>query len=308
MLHHLRVLHPNNIVLIDHQGQDSLTASILHEYAAKGVHVWRCSGPWVRKKDMWTDITRAYANTSDYVFPLDVDEYLVAFLGNETSFAWTKPAFDRALRRLGHSGKPFRTAFYLPYPLDCGDGQNHSDFSTNSLAAVSSSSSSQQSSSSSSTTPTGGCNLKFAKLGKNKFHCYTKTFARGSDFLLTDTGNHYGGTHKFPEQSNHLCRTKGYRTMNEVSRIAILHLSPVTFNDWFAHILRGAADYGYNQVGYPCETNASLGHHYCYQWRTLAQMKFNTWEMRKYYNNELCPKEPLQPGTYMEQDFISCLS
>lgn len=44
LAHYLQVLDHNSIVIIDHNGRDPLTESLLQQYEKIGVHVWNCTG------------------------------------------------------------------------------------------------------------------------------------------------------------------------------------------------------------------------------------------------------------------------
>jgi hypothetical protein len=92
------------LVVIDHLGVDHTTVQILSEYGALGVHVWHCKGAAKFKSNMWSDVTRVYKDTSDFVFPIDSDELLSVM--DETTpppthtFSWNQKTFDDEIESL----------------------------------------------------------------------------------------------------------------------------------------------------------------------------------------------------------------
>jgi hypothetical protein len=142
MAHYSQVLeNMDAIILIDHQGTDPITASLLQQYDRMGAHIWRCDGPWKDKATMWTNVVGVYAKDSDFIFPLDVDELLaikqplkinnnnnnntetVLPTPQSETLVWNKDAFVSALNRsaLKSDGRAFKIETYqaLPVPFDC---------------------------------------------------------------------------------------------------------------------------------------------------------------------------------------------
>jgi hypothetical protein len=66
----------DSLVVIDHLGKNEKTKKILKHYGSMGMHVWKCEKEWTLKDQTWTSVVQVYKNTSDFAFPIDVDEYL----------------------------------------------------------------------------------------------------------------------------------------------------------------------------------------------------------------------------------------
>ena len=270
----LIVLDPNSIVVINHKGVDPYTKKVLTAYGKQGVHVWNCTGPWQSKALMWSAVTRAYGNSSRFVFPLDLDEYLITFQNNSTyhELEWSQKALYDALHQLeinidAAKGRPFKLYMYDPVPRDCVASYQHSkDVDMD-----------------------NSCRLKFVQSRAHK--CLLKTFCRGPDFVGTDTGNHFGGTVRHPNHTaiKETCFSERglffKKVFSKAQNLALLHLSEVTFEDWLTHILRGAGDYDFNHESAECKGN---GNHYCTSWQVISQLQFNMWKMRAYYRKSKC--------------------
>lgn len=279
--HYLQVLDPHDLVIIDHLGKDPFTKSLLHEYHLQGVQLWQCHGPWEEKHAMWSHVTRFYGNNSQFVFPIDVDEFLVTYNENE-AIEWSKSALQSALAMLEHKGWPFKLMDYQSIPLDCGT--EFTNTKNNILPSEVSSHGKQH---------RPQCHVKVKRL---KTTCMSKTFARGTEFSSTDQGNHFGGTKKLgkdPSDVYRTCRKQGVDKVYQAApHLGLIHLSTLSFNDWLTHTLRGAGDYGYNTPGYEC-SKLPVGIHYCKGWQELYKMRFNMWEMQEAYHQQACPHEPI---------------
>jgi len=105
----LKVLPPEAMVVVDHLGEDELTASLLKRYGGMGLHIWRCTDPWRDngKSDMLTFVMRQYKNRSKYLIPLDIDEFLAIVATDRSKSAaqtplvrWTKQSLRTELSSL----------------------------------------------------------------------------------------------------------------------------------------------------------------------------------------------------------------
>ena len=75
-----------------------------------------------------------------------------------------------------------------------------------------------------------------------------KSFARGKDFLKTDRGNHILVT-KATRGAVQNCETENWKTyVNIAHDFIIAHVQQSSFEEWVSHTLRGASNYGYNQL------------------------------------------------------------
>ena len=313
--YYLSVLQPHDLVVIQHHlkegtaADDPYTEGLLQHYGQRGVHVWRCTGPWKQKRRMWSHVTKLYAPTSNFVVPLDVDEYLVTTTtfksSTRTSFpspfsvAWNRLDLSKALSQLRNRGVPYKLRQYYAVPLDCGiasDDKNdevarpqqstvlpkqHTPMNTNPSSSSSSS-----------------CHVQVYPDPdtSRRRACFWKTFARGRDFLHTDQGNHFGGTHQSAslDTMHQGCLREGRLDFWDIaSSLALIHWTPTSFHEWLVHTLRGAGDYGYNN--YTAFENGQLnctavknGNHYCREWQALAERRFDVWQMKDLYFESHC--------------------
>ena len=267
--HYSRVLPYDSLVILDHQSNDEYTASLLKQYGALGAHIWRCTGNFKKKADMWTYVTRIYAKDSGMVFPVDVDE-LLTVKANETHLEWNLPAFEKAIGSLSRDGRPFKMQWMESVPAEC---HVHMD--------------SVQTATHGSTYTSDMCDIQFVK--HKEVGCMDKTFARGRDFYKTDTGNHYGGTKKFQTLKQQDCLEQGLENIYQVTNLTLIHLKEKTFEDWLVHGLRGATDRGFNtDTDIDCDS-VEQSKHYCHKWMKIAKAKFSPYELRKVFFEDVCP-------------------
>mmetsp|Transcript_4242 Transcript_4242/g.6452 ORF Transcript_4242/g.6452 Transcript_4242/m.6452 type:complete len:335 (+) Transcript_4242:223-1227(+) len=205
MAYYSQVIPLQNIVIIDHQtdilNADEYTTSLLHKFNDLGAHIWHCEGSFAHKAEMWSWVTNRYTHSSEWVFPLDIDEYIAIAvnkpmkkgssqdIGKEV-LSWNKADFENALLKLKDTGKPFKMEKGDVYPVDCKFDQ---DFQTVQNANVPSSSKGV-----STVLYDKSPMQKIKYVGRRKeqrIRCMDKVFFRGKDFNFTDTGNHFGQTH-----------------------------------------------------------------------------------------------------------------
>ncbi|CAB9519819.1 expressed unknown protein [Seminavis robusta] len=270
--HYTRVLPYNSLVIMDHEGNDNYTKSLLQDYGELGAHIWRCEGSFKAKAAMWSQVTQIYAQDSGFVFPVDVDELLAVKQKDGHGLQWSSKALKDALGSLGKSGKPYKMNWIESVPSEC-----HVHMTNVQLRK-----------------PREGmhasemCDIQFVKT--KEIGCMDKTFSRGAQFHKTDTGNHYGGTRRFPDLSKALCEEKGLTNVYEISTLALIHLKEKTFEDWLVHGMRGATDRGFNRnMDIDCDkVQQSL--HYCKKWEKITKARFSPYELRKVYVDDVCPQ------------------
>eukprot|EP00797_Seminavis_robusta_P034166 Sro80_g043040.2 (368) ;mRNA; r:49007-50110 len=267
--HYTRVLPYNSLVIMDHEGNDDYTQSLLKDYGELGAHIWKCEGSFKAKAAMWSQVTRVYAEDSGFVFPVDVDELLA--VKQDAGMQWSSKALKDALGSLGKSGKPYKMNWIESVPSECHVHMSNAK----SVATKEGTYASEM------------CDIQFVKT--KEIGCMDKTFSRGVHFHKTDTGNHYGGTKKFPDLSKALCEEKGLSNVYEISRLALIHLKEKTFEDWLVHGMRGATDRGFNEdMDIDCDqVQQSL--HYCKKWEKITKARFSPYELRKVYLEDVCP-------------------
>ena len=274
--HYTRALPYNSLVIMDHEGTDDYTRSLLTDYGKMGAHIWRCKGTFKAKAAMWTQVTRVYAPDSGFVFPVDVDELLAVQMGQDAGLEWSTDSFKAALSKLGRSGKPYKMNWIESVPSECHVHMPHTQVQLRKAAEDVGIYASDM------------CDIQFVK--SKEVGCMDKTFARGIQFHKTDTGNHYGGTRQYPNLSKALCDGKGLTNVYEVSSLALIHLKEKTFEDWLVHGLRGATDRGFHQiVNIDCD-HVSQSLHYCRKWEKITKAKFSPYALRKVYVEDVCPQ------------------
>jgi len=283
----------DSLVIIDHNGSDKVTASLLHEYSKLGAHIWRCMGSFDQKAVMWSRVAKYYANSSDFIFPLDGDEYMTILqqsnAGEPFSLRWTSQVLQSELSHLEDNGLSFKTIRSNPFPIDCelkGDKIPITTSSNHYQHNVVSRSSSQ-------------CRLKYT-VSDIGHYCYNKVFYRGHDFTGVTHGNHNP-----PNQVGPACRQK-YKFnkdledsfpikssdgMYNLSNFTVIHMQSIEFSDFILHRLRGASDRDFNKISKTkksaCNPNGFSGH-YCDGWLELLDVSFDFYKMKDIYKNTKC--------------------
>ena len=126
IIYYSKVVDFESIVIIDHLSKDHLTSQVLEKYIPLGIHVWSCTGPFITKANIWSMVTTEYKTTSDFMFPINVDEFVAVIRpakdnkNNLQLLEWNLVKFEAALGRLNHFGKPFKmeNVFNMPYACD----------------------------------------------------------------------------------------------------------------------------------------------------------------------------------------------
>lgn len=323
MAYYSQVIGVENIVIIDHQtnmsNSDVYTASLLDKYNAMGSDIWQCEGDFKFKSEMWSWVIHRYKDKSEFVFPLDIDEYIAVLnpiksnpkaLENEggrrnsevLGLSWNKEDLSNLLHSLPNTEKPFKIEGGNVYPVDCGNDpfvQKIELESVNMEIEDTGTSSSKE-------TEAGDPLLNFdvGAIQKIKYvarrkdntgmkRCMDKAFMRGNEFNFTDTGNHYGQTHKV--QTDNLrerCKTEGSKFVlpeDESSGLFMIHVQFTNFEEWLMHALRGASDRRFNRFMFlqKC-VKGMTSLEYCENWRLLMKTKFDPREMKKEYRHGFC--------------------
>lgn len=284
MAYHSPVIGSGGIVIIDHyvEGReiDPDTVSLLDEHSKLGSDVWRCNGSFLYKAEIWSDVIKQYTSSSEFVFPLDIDEFISVirpkpskgiFVNGERHgeiLSWNQKDFDHALHHLGDTGKPFKMEGGVIYPSDCGNltwpGIETSPDPLQ-MALV----------------------RKVKYIARRKDHaltCMDKVFMRGRDFEATDGGNHLGKTHKFAQR---LCPLDPLP--EQKSELFLIHIQLSNFEEWLLHGLRGAAARDYNRfTNLKTCFDGMLSGHYCDFWQRLMKTKLDPWRMKKLYRDNVC--------------------
>lgn len=277
MAYYSPVVGSGGIVIIDHYVErreiDPDTVFLLDEYSQLGSDVWRCSGSFLYKAEMWSDVTKEYASSSEFVFPLDTDELLSVIRQEPVGqvLQWNQKNFARALHLLEDTGKPFKMEGGVIYPSDCVE--TFPGLSKKALAHE----------------------VKYvARRKDHELTCMDKVFIRGRDFEATDGGNHLGKTHKFAQRPCPLDPLP-----EQKSELFLIHAQQSNFEEWLLHGLRGAAARDYNRfLNLKKCSEGMVSGHYCDFWQQLMETKLDPWRMKKLYRDSVCrpmieAKEPI---------------
>ncbi len=230
---------------------------------------------------MWSHVARAYNATSDYIFPLDVDELLMTVshggvrrqfsdrteLSAGTRVEWSRTTLVEALSRLDRSGRPFKSYLASAIPVDCPGAGIAAD---------------------------ARCPLRYASNFVQ--NCYSKVFARGAEWRFTDTGNHYGGTVATGPLTHSDCgEGRGgfgddriWKTYAS-SDLAVLHVQFVSIRGWLEHYIRGATTYNYTRRDVNCDT-VGRGRHYCKVIREIRATGLDWNRLVLAYHRFGCPR------------------
>eukprot|EP00539_Tryblionella_compressa_P006185 CAMPEP_0178766504 /NCGR_PEP_ID=MMETSP0744-20121128/19105_1 /TAXON_ID=913974 /ORGANISM="Nitzschia punctata, Strain CCMP561" /LENGTH=456 /DNA_ID=CAMNT_0020422241 /DNA_START=208 /DNA_END=1578 /DNA_ORIENTATION=- len=182
--YYTQVVPLDSLVVIDHQGVEKATQEILSYYGNLGMHVWRCEGDFENKAKMWSHVTSVYSQSSDFVFPIDADEYL-AILSHEKEqgfvMKWDQPAFEEAVEAKMNQtldGKTFKSIQGRVIPGECSINSESSQLQYPSFR-------------------TPACTVSHAvidnRMDTAASICMAKAFTKGKDFSGTDKGNHHAG-------------------------------------------------------------------------------------------------------------------
>mmetsp|Transcript_4505 Transcript_4505/g.6884 ORF Transcript_4505/g.6884 Transcript_4505/m.6884 type:complete len:727 (-) Transcript_4505:134-2314(-) len=307
--HYTKVVSYDSIVIIDHNGISQSAQLDLQHYANKGAHVWRCEGSFDYKAHMWSDVVAFYKNESDFLFPIDGDEYMTVLReegddGGSHSLHWTHDNLSRELKYLGEVGKkglPFKTIRSVPIPGDCnmedhpgmalmgGEHKGHAELAGKNDGVASS----------------PMCRLQYTASDK-RHYCYNKCFYRGNEFEGVDKGNH--GIPEFLKSCIHeygfwrdpssdgvwpIATNSTVDATFNLSNLTLLHLQTNGFSDFVLHRLRGASDKGFNRIDNgvddhePCDPNENSGH-YCDGWNAFVGVSFDYYKLKEMYQKEVC--------------------
>eukprot|EP00539_Tryblionella_compressa_P020218 CAMPEP_0178878324 /NCGR_PEP_ID=MMETSP0747-20121128/11334_1 /TAXON_ID=913974 /ORGANISM="Nitzschia punctata, Strain CCMP561" /LENGTH=423 /DNA_ID=CAMNT_0020546073 /DNA_START=245 /DNA_END=1516 /DNA_ORIENTATION=+ len=288
--YYTQVVPLDSLVVIDHQGVEKATQEILSYYGNLGMHVWRCEGDFKNKAKMWSHVTSVYSQSSDFVFPIDADEYL-AILSHEKEqgfvMKWDQPAFEEAVEAKMNQtldGKTFKSIQGRVIPGECSINSESSQLQYPSFR-------------------TPACTVSHAvidnRMDTAASICMAKAFTKGKDFSGTDKGNHHAGK---PENHKrcmeHLKNPATKSNPFVATNFVLLHMQDLTFSAWMSHFIRGASSSGFNKFGDDFEKMKACRHgagiHYCRTWVEMVGKNFSYWEMKKQYHHEQClvPDDP----------------
>jgi hypothetical protein len=290
-----RAVPLDSLVIIDHLGQDEWTQGILDHYSAYGMHVWRCTGGFKWKDRIWSSVIRLYKNSSDFLMPLDVDEFMAVKQtttsadGKEAiNLTWNKSALEAELDMLlqQYDGRPYKTTWTDPISQDCPNKKTKK--------------SKRDSSVDKRYTPVKSFHTKFCgvKEGveKKERRCTAKTMTRGVAYISTDTGNHHGVTSELSKVEHyHRCNAHIENPTNVSSpyiftNLSLVHMQDLTYHDWLIHNIRGVSNKRLNKFGEELSRTACFGDgtEYCKTWKMMAEEDFHYWDMKDIFYSKKC--------------------
>jgi len=326
MAHHTSVVGTEHVVIVDHQSERTLadkeTVALLEKYNILGSDIWQCDGSFNYKGNMWSEVIHMYTHSSEFVFPLDVDELITVKMKKgiqaaatwdqyeDEILSWNANDFLKSLDALPDSEKPFKFEQGDVLPADCGDpydkwqyynGEKLSGVAINNTSVYPTTRISQYAKA-----PIH--KVKYAGRGiGRRARCIGKAFMRGKDFSQTDKGNHIGATHKYSSRDvqdgcwykNITTHVPGKGERNETlklpgkgqtSGLFLLHLQALNFEEYLMHALRGASDMNFNKFPNPnpeCKgIQASV--HYCHRWNEVMATEFNPRKMKAWFREKVC--------------------
>ncbi len=274
LIHYLQALTYDEVVIIANEeddGTDLLATNPFYEkVVGKGIHFWQCSGTLQYKGQRWTEVISQYKDKTDFVLPIDADEFLAIELNGDTtsaSLAWDRPSLLSALKDLPPSGgKPYKTLDAKPIPVDC---EGHPDRIIPDVEGRHS---------------PRHCNVP--GITKGKFGCFAKNIFAGEDFTTVDNGNHHGPKEKTREWRMR-CENEGLEAAYIPSNFVLIHYQVLDFNDWLIHMLKRVVDYKYELDCDKPNPNWPP-FHVCNAHAKSKAANFSVNEMTKIYNQMFC--------------------
>jgi len=270
LLYYLKALTYDEIVVIaNEEGDDVLSEPFYKKLVSNGAHFWQCSGTLLFKGDRWTEVMLQYKDNTDFLLPIDVDEYLAIDSSDENAPAltWNRSSLLSALKELPPSGgKPYKTLDAKPVPVDCEDHPDGLvlDFETKYTARH--------------------CLIAGVTVGHEG--CFAKNFFEGKEFVGVDNGNHHGPKVK-AQELRQLCETEGLEAHYIRTNFVLVHYQYLDFRDWMTHLFKRAIDYEYET---DCtKPNPDLPyHHVCNLYSMSKATNFSVHAMQEIYNDLVC--------------------
>jgi len=329
MAHHTSVVGTEHVVIVDHQSDRTLadleTVALLENYNILGSDIWQCDGSFNYKGKMWSEVIHQYTHSSEFVFPLDVDELITVKVKKgiqaagtwdqyeDEILSWNANDFSNSLDALPDSEKPFKFEQGDVLPADCGDPYDKWQYydREGKLRGVAINNTSVYSTTMISQYAKRPIQeVKYAgRRTARSAQSSDKVFMRSKDFSQTDKGNHFGATHKYSKRAvqnesrlkNITTHVPGKGERNETVKLAgkdqtsglfLLHLQALNFEEFLMHALRGASDMNYNQFPNPnpnpeCKRNETSVQ-YCQLWAKLVATEFNPRKMKAWYREKIC--------------------
>ena len=113
--------------ILNHSSMSKRTITILSELQERGVNVYKADIPFEKKSEALTNIIQAAKNRSEWLIPLDLDEYMVTANFSELQTVRdVTGAVRNALYELAKmpDSQNIRVPWYLSLPRDCIEERN----------------------------------------------------------------------------------------------------------------------------------------------------------------------------------------
>lgn len=273
LIHYLQALTYDEIVVIANEERDDdiLSDYLYRDIVDKGIHFWQCSGSLTKKGPRWTEVMQQYQNYTEFLLPIDADEYL-SIASPESAevphLIWNRPALQTALKALPPSGgKPYKTLDAKPVPVDC---KNHPDAD-----------------------PVVPLFQKkhFSKfcavpgISKGNLNCFAKNIFDSKEFESVDNGNHHG-TKKKQKELRTKCENEGLESVYIPTNFVLVHYQVLQYSDWFLHLIKRVVDYKYMDCNDP---NPSWPYfHVCNLYAKGLETNFSVNELTPLYEDLFC--------------------
>ncbi len=293
LTHYLQALTYDEVVIIANEEDDGtglLASNPLYEkMVSSGIHFWQCTGTLQDKGKRWTEVMTQYKDKTDFLLPIDVDEYLAIEVPpapsesesksdvetdattKPPSLVWDRPSLLSSLKALPPSnGKPYKTLDAKPVPTDCEGrkGAMIPEFDNKFSPRH--------------------CDIP--SISQGNMGCFAKNIFAGKDFTSVDNGNHHGPKDKTSEWRL-ICETKSLEDVYIPSNFVLVHYQVLDFSDWLIHMLKRAVDYKYELDCDKPNPNWPP-FHVCNLHAKSKEANFSVHEMKNIYNHWVCSNRP----------------
>jgi len=280
--YHRQVLSPDQIVVLDHRSDDSLTRRVLSRFNAAGGHVWKCERDFAQHRaDMMSAVMRLYAPFSTYLIPLDADEMLA--VSAKGSLAWGAAELNGALTALPEAAKMFKLHTTAGVPHDCPDMPHNKGGADDGA----------------------GLGLVASGLVAEKclgaarpleaVSCSSRTFYRGAGFAATDERHAVGATTARPSPTANAaaCLSEGgLEQLYHATSLAIIHFQVGSLNDLVMRVMRQAARLSPSRCNQKDRPHVSSEvkelQMYCMWHAALSKAELNLTAIRPRYERTYC--------------------
>jgi hypothetical protein len=268
--HRRIVTHPSNIHIIDNGSNNPDSKRQLETLRSKGVDVTSCANDFRHKSETLTQEMRKYRKSPAFLIPLDIDEYIVHLLPDNT-FSADANQIIRSFQSLPNDGLKFK--FSSINAFACG------------------------------VATTSPKTISIRTFGYAESNCMSKTFFFSYGFFSTDQGNHHGGVvHDIRcTKGSQFYHAECGKCYHSDTRMGIVHFGgdmSFTFQEYSEKMTRRAAEYNFSEVRSREDCLVfDGGRHYCF-----FMVKKQKWP--KYaIETQFRERTACSNGTYVSDEF-----